>query len=374
MDKPHYFAGIMSGTSLDAVDCVLADFSTHPPRMMHSHREPMPCQLRADILTLCQGQPVTLRQLGEAGIAIARLFAKAITTLIEEAGLAPAQVAGIGSHGQTVHHQPLGDLPFSMQIGDPSTIAALTGITTVADFRSKDVALGGQGAPLAPLFHQAAFASPDRQRVVLNLGGMANISVLTSRDNATLSGFDTGPANVLMDGWIQQCLGQSYDVDGTWASQGRCNDTLLELMLREPYLLLPPPKSTGRELFNQAWLQRHLAMAPDLAAVDVQATLLELTARSVCDSIALASPGCDEVIACGGGAYNAALMKRLQELLPQARVSHSGELGLAPDWVEAMTFAWLAEQTLARRAVDTGSVTGARRPCVLGGVYYAERP
>jgi anhydro-N-acetylmuramic acid kinase len=372
MASAQYFIGVLSGTSMDAVDTILADFSQNPPALICAHSEPLPAALHRNILALCDCKPVSLRLLGETDVCIGKVFADAVNSLLIKADVSPQQITAIGSHGQTVQHQPGAEPPFTLQLGDPNTIAELTGITTVADFRRKDVAAGGQGAPLTPVFHQAIFACKDKQRVVLNLGGIANISILTRPGDAGLKGFDTGPANVLMDSWIHLHKGLRFDADGDWAAQGRVNHALLVALLEEPYLHAPPPKSTGRELFNLSWLESKLESKPGLATVDVQATLLEYTAQTVCTSIMQAAPDCSEVIVCGGGVHNGALMGRLQEILHESIVIPSDAVGLAADWVEAMAFAWLAEQAMKKHVVDCTSVTGARHACILGGVYYSE--
>jgi len=373
MASAQYFIGVLSGTSMDAVDTILADFSQNPPALICTHSEPLPDTLHRNIMILCENNPVSLRILGETDIYIGRVFAAAVTNLLIKAGVSPEQITAIGSHGQTVQHQPDAEPPFTLQLGDPNTIAELTGITTVADFRRKDVAAGGQGAPLTPVFHQAFFACKDNQRVVLNMGGIANISILDHAGSSGLKGFDTGPANVLMDSWIHLHKGLRFDADGDWAAQGSVSQTLLTTMLEEPYLRTLPPKSTGRELFNLSWLKRKLEKIPGLSAVDVQATLLEYTAQTVCTSILQAAPDCSEVIVCGGGTHNGALMNRLQEILNKTTIISSDSVGLAADWVEAMAFAWMAEQTMKKQAIDCSGVTGARHACILGGIYYSEQ-
>jgi anhydro-N-acetylmuramic acid kinase len=372
MASTQYFIGVLSGTSMDAVDTILADFNQNPPALICTHSEPLPDDLHRNIQILCEDKPVSLRILGETDINIGRVFADAVNNLLIKAGVSPQQITAIGSHGQTVQHQPYAEPPFTLQLGDPNTIAELTGITTVADFRRKDVAAGGQGAPLTPVFHQAFFACQDKQRVVLNLGGIANISILNHADNSGLKGFDTGPANVLMDSWIHLHKGLRFDADGDWAAQGRVSQALLTTLLEEPYLRASPPKSTGRELFNLNWLEHKLKAVPGLSAVDVQATLLEYTAQTVCASIMQAAPDCSEVIVCGGGVHNGTLMNRLQKILNETTVFSSDSVGLAADWVEAMAFAWLAEQTMKKQPVDCSGVTGARHACILGGIYFSE--
>lgn len=371
MSVTQYFAGAISGTSMDGVDCVLVDLADSRPALIHTHFTPMPAPLRKRLLSLCHSDTTDLVSLGSLDIEVGRLFAAAINTLLDGAGVDSGQVRAIGSHGQTVYHQPEGHTPFTLQIGDPNTIAFTTGITTVADFRRMDMAAGGQGAPLAPLLHQAVFSHPSLNRVVLNLGGIANLTLLPADDTSPVRGFDTGPANVLMDHWIHQHLGKDYDKAGEWAGSGRINDGLLREFLSEPYFSRPHPKSTGRELFNASWLQDRLTEFAAIPAEDVQATLLELSARSVCDAIEAVMPSCDEIIVCGGGAHNTALMTRLGERADSARILSSDDLGIPNDWVEAVCFAWLAKQNLEDRPLDCTRLTGAERPCVLGGRYNA---
>lgn len=371
MSGPEYFIGVLSGTSMDGVSCGLVEFDDEQPRLLATHSHALPAPLRESLLTLCDNRSGDLNLFGRTDVETGREFAGAINALLRESGFEAGQVHAVGSHGQTVYHQPAGPVPFTLQIGDPNTVAHLTGISTIADFRRKDMAAGGQGAPLAPVFHQAAFGSPSCQRVILNIGGMANISLL-AHGTEPLEGFDTGPGNVLMDAWIQACRGKDYDQEGAWASQGAVQESLLERMLAEPYLALPPPKSTGRELFNRQWLDRQLEGLEKIAAEDVQATLLEFTARSISDAIDNCGRSVREVVVCGGGARNSALIQRLQALQQPTEVYTSDALGLTAEWVEATAFAWFARQAWHGRPVDCRSVTGASRPCLMGGIHYAE--
>ncbi len=367
MAERAYYIGLISGTSIDGIDCALVRFEADRPVLQACLAHPFPEQLRIRLFSLCQQSDSSLQAIGEADIAVGQQFAAAVSELLAREHLESDQVEAIGSHGQTIYHKPGKPLPFSLQIGDPSTIAFNTGITTVADFRAKDLAAGGEGAPLAPLFHRAVFTSAQHARVIVNLGGIANISVIAG--NHDFLGYDTGPANALMDYWIDRHLHQPIDLQGQWAASGQVIDALLELMLEDPYFAAPEPKSTGREYFNGAWLESRLAeLTGPVAPADVQATLLELTASTVATEIEnqLAA---EQVYVCGGGVHNAALMKRLQQLLPDSEVASTASLGIPPDWVEAMTFAWLARQRLAGIAQDTPAITGATRPVVLGGVY-----
>lgn len=369
---PELYIGLMSGTSMDGVDAVLVAFDEERPRLLASHSAPMPESLREALLRLAGNHsPHPLQCFGELDHRLGQLFADASLALLEAAGMAPEAVTAIGSHGQTLYHQPLGDAPFSLQIGDPNIIAERTGITTVADFRRRDMAAGGQGAPLVPAFHAEVFAA-GHTRVVLNLGGIANITVLPGAAAAPVTGFDTGPGNVLLDGWAQRHLGVPLDRDGAWARSGRVDPPLLDRLLGDPYFQVPPPKSTGREVFNGEWLERQLQQAGrHLAPEDVQATLVELTAASVADAVWRHASGTRELLVCGGGAHNGAVLARLGHHLPDCTVTSTASHGIDPDWVEALAFAWLARRTLQGRPGNLPAVTGARHPVVLGGVFPA---
>jgi anhydro-N-acetylmuramic acid kinase len=298
-------------------------------------------------------------------VALAQAFANAALGLLAAAGVSPAAVTAIGSHGQTLRHRPDLPLPFTWQIGDPNTLVEMTGITVVADFRRRDVAAGGQGAPLLPVFHDHVFRSAAEDRVIVNVGGIANVTIL-SRDS-TVTGFDTGPGNRLLDAWIAQHQGLEYDDGGRWGSTGTCDSTLLGQLLDEPYLSLPPPKSTGRELFNLPWLQSKLGLFPRRPE-DVQATLLEFTAATVATAVKHHAPGA-ALYVCGGGARNPRLLEAIRRRIAPNRVASTAVLGLDPDYVEAVAFAWFAERTLAGLTSSAGSVTGARGARILGGIY-----
>jgi anhydro-N-acetylmuramic acid kinase len=372
MSLARYFIGLLSGTSIDGIDCVLVDFSQELPHLVASHSEPIPEQLRTSLLRLCSAQSVSLLELGETDIALGRLFAQAVNAILHKNRLSKDDIIAIGSHGQTIQHQPNGFAPFTIQIGDPNTICELTGISTVADFRRKDMAAGGQGAPLAPTFHQYRFANSTHRRAVLNIGGISNITLLSQADSHQLTGFDTGPGNVLMDTWIKRHKGASYDQDGVWATTGELVPALLDALLADPYFNLPAPKSTGRELFNEDWLQKHLDRLGSLSPNDVQATLLELTARSIVESVDWKTQDIKELVVCGGGVHNGALMRRLAALVRSCEVVSSESLGLSPDWVEGVAFAWFAYKTWNNEPINTGLVTGAKHPCLLGGIYHSE--
>ncbi len=371
MSTHEYFIGLLSGTSIDGIDCVVVDFAQTPPALIGSHTEAIPDDVHRKIHALCADETISLIDLGETDVALGRVFAKAVNQLLSNCGLQHSDILAIGSHGQTIKHHPVGLNRFTLQIGDPNTISYLTGICTIADFRRKDMAAGGQGAPLAPLFHQSYFASQEGRRAVLNLGGIANISLLAYGE-FDLIGFDTGPANVLLDGWVSAKKQLPYDHAGQWARTGTVVPALLEALLQEPYLQQSPPKSTGRELFNMPWLQKHLHALPELAEEDVQATLLEYTAVSVANSVDWQHAQITALYVCGGGAQNTFLMERLQELLKPVRVASSSEANLDPHWVEGFTFAWLARNAWYGDPVDARSVTGSQQVTILGGIYESD--
>jgi len=363
------YIGLMSGTSMDGVDAVLASFDDGGVRLLHACCSAFDDDLKQRLeKVISSNGPVGLKQLGELDRSLALAFADAALALLRDAGVPASRVSAIGSHGQTIYHSPDGQHPFSWQMGDPGLIAARTGVVTVADFRRKDIALGGQGAPLVPGFHAAVFGTAGRRRAVLNIGGIANLTLLEGR--RCTGGFDTGPGNCLMDSWCQRHRGEPYDRDGKWAASGQADRDLLDSFLAHPFLSRTPPKSTGREFFNLAWLDGLLHTQPhQVGARDVQASLLEFTARSVQRALAQYFPNPDMLAICGGGAHNKALMQQLATLLGENRVCTTTELGLAPDWVEAVAFAWLARQRLAGEPGNLPEVTGASRPAVLGGVF-----
>ncbi|MEL0028667.1 MAG: anhydro-N-acetylmuramic acid kinase [Perlucidibaca sp.] len=365
-----YFIGLMSGTSVDAADAVIVDFSDNQSlRLLGSASLPWPADLRTELLALAAGCE---RELDRAGIAdqrVAHHFAAATTRALQAAGLERAEIRAIGSHGQTVRHRPGAAHPFTLQLGDPNTLAELTGIPVVADFRRRDMAAGGQGAPLVPAFHQALFAQPGRTVVVLNLGGIANITVL--RPGETALGYDTGPANMLLDGWCQRHRGTAYDADGAWAASAAADPVLLSRLMAHPYLDRRQPKSTGREEFGMDWLDAVLAGHPSLAPASVQATLAALTVISTTREVSRWSPDGGLLLVCGGGALNSHLMQALARHLPAWQTESTQMAGLDPLWVEACAFAWLAKQTVAGLAGNLPAVTGARGPRVLGGYYPA---
>ncbi|MFG1172668.1 anhydro-N-acetylmuramic acid kinase [Erwiniaceae bacterium CAU 1747] len=369
--KSGRYIGVMSGTSLDGIDVVIAAIDRQMVAQQASYSHPIPHELKQQILAICQGQPLTLSQLGQLDTRLGRLFADAVITLLKQQGLSREDITAIGCHGQTVWHEPQGDAPNTLQIGDNNCIAAATGITVVGDFRRRDMALGGQGAPLVPAFHHAVLMHPDERRMVLNIGGIANLSLLIP--GQAPRGFDTGPGNMLLDAWVWRHQGESYDRDGAWGAGGRIVYPLLQQMLNDPYFALSAPKSTGREYFNLGWLERQLAMFPGLAARDVQATLTELTATSIAEQVLLHG-GCERLLVCGGGGRNLQLIARLAALLPGTEVTSTDKAGISGDDMEALAFAWLAWRTLSGLPGNLPSVTGAREASVLGAIFPANRP
>ncbi len=360
------FVGLMSGTSVDGIDAALVRFEPQP-RLLLARTYPLPAQLAEQVLRCSQRDAlVSLDTLGMLDTLMGRALAEAVNALLLEAGTQPAQIRAVGSHGQTLRHRPTGDAPFTLQVGDPNTIAELTGITTVADFRRRDVAAGGHGAPLVPAFHAAVLSGGDEPRAVLNIGGIANLTLLDS--DGSVRGFDTGPGNGLMDAWVQQHRDQPFDRDGAFASAGRGNAELLRRMLSEPWLKLPPPKSTGRDQFHLGWLESHLS-GLDLAAADVQATLVEFSAETITAALLCQMPTCRRVLVCGGGVHNPVLMRALRARLADRIIESTAEHGMDPDFVEAMAFAWLARESLSGRPGNVPAVTGAAGPRILGSVF-----
>lgn len=359
------YIGVMSGTSLDGLDIALVDIQSPTTSLLATHFVPMPGTLRDDLLRLCSSGPDELARSALAEQAWAERVAHGIHQLLDKQQLSPVQIRAIGSHGQTVRHEPARH--FTIQIGNPALLAELTGITVVADFRRRDVAAGGQGAPLVPAFHQALF-DDGATKAVLNIGGFSNLTLLEA--SQPVRGFDCGPGNVLMDAWIHEQKGVPFDAGGQWAATGTVDHTLLKTMMDDPFFQQQGPKSTGRELFNLSWLHQHLkgsALAPE----DVQATLLELTARSIIDALTAAQSGTQQLLVCGGGARNHQLMKRLAQLLPSATVESTDAHGIPGDWMEAMAFAWLAHCCLEHIPANCPDVTGARGLRILGGIYPA---
>ena len=367
------YIGLMSGTSLDGVDAVLVDFEGAHARVLGHSNAPMPATLKAELLALNTPTDNELHRAALAANGLVRLYAEQVHTLLLQCGIEAASVKAIGAHGQTVRHRPqeFDGTGYTLQLNNPSLLAELCGITVVADFRSRDVAAGGQGAPLVPPFHRAFFGKPDQALAVLNIGGISNITVLDP-SVPDLLGFDCGPGNALMDAWCLTHTGQPFDDAGRWAAQGRIHAGLLARLLNEPFFTKPPPKSTGRDLFNGPWLANRLVGAEGtLPPQDLQATLTELTAVSCARSLLDTSPDGRTLVVCGGGALNDYLMTRLQAALPNCRVTSSVEWGLPPLQVEATAFAWLARQTVMGKTSSIKSVTGAQGARILGAIYPA---
>jgi anhydro-N-acetylmuramic acid kinase len=364
--RSNLLVGLMSGTSLDGIDCALSDFSGLPA-LVATRFLPYPAGLRAALLDLSRSGNDELERASRIAVDLSELYAAAVNELLAETGIGPAGIAAIGCHGQTVRHRP--ELGFTVQLVNPALLAERTGITVVADFRSRDIAAGGQGAPLVPAFHAARFQSAERHRVVVNIGGIANLTDLPLPDQGRVRGFDCGPGNLLLDLWAGRHLGADCDRDGALAAAGTVIPELLARMLADEYFHFPPPKSTGRERFNAQWLTG--MRADGRPAADVQATLAELTARTIAADIERWCTGAEEVFACGGGVHNPDLMHRLQRGLGARRLAPTDILGVPADWVEAMAFAWLARQTLRDAPGNLPQVTGAAGPRVLGAIYPA---
>ena len=360
------YIGVMSGTSLDGLDIALIE-QTSAIRLVATHYIPMPDSLRAELLGLCASGPDEIARSAIAQHHWVNLAAQGVHALLNNQDLKPEAIRAIGSHGQTIRHEPARG--FTVQIGNPALLTELTGITVVSDFRSRDVAAGGQGAPLVPAFHEALFEERTGNQAVLNVGGFSNLSLI--EPTKPVAGFDCGPGNVLMDAWIQRQRGENYDRNGDWAKTGTVEPELLEALLSDPFFITQGPKSTGREVFNLPWLEQHLSRLPPLAAENVQATLLELTALTIVTALQSAQTDTQELLVCGGGAHNATLMQRLAALLPDTKVASTATHGVDPDWVEAMAFAWLAHCCLEGIAANRPSVTGARGLRVLGAIYPA---
>ena len=356
----------MSGTSLDGLDIALIEQS-ETTTLLATRYLPMPDDLRADLLALCSPGPNELARSALAEQQWARLAASGIRAMLSEQNLQPDDIRAIGSHGQTVRHEPAQG--FTIQIGNPALLTELTAITVVADFRRRDVAAGGQGAPLVPAFHDALFSDGVSRQAILNVGGFSNLSLLDPQE--PVHGFDSGPGNVLMDAWINRHQGVSYDRNGDWAASGAVSAELLGALLSDPFFTTKGPKSTGRELFNLAWLDQHLSQYQAISPADVQATLLEMTAQSIIGALTNAQQNTGRLLVCGGGAHNLTLMKRLGELLPGCAVQSTDEHGVPADWVEAMAFAWLAHCCLEGIPSNRPSVTGAKGLRVLGAIYPA---
>lgn len=366
------YIGLMSGTSLDGIDAVLADFDSSRPQVLGYCSAAFPPELKAELLALNAPANNELHRAALAANALARLYATQVDELLIQCGVSAQSVQAIGAHGQTVRHRPqeFDGTGYTLQLNNPALLAELSGIAVVADFRSRDVAAGGQGAPLVPPFHQSFFGQTDSALAVLNIGGISNITVLDPAAPELL-GFDCGPGNTLMDAWCQAHMGQAFDEGGAWAASGHIQTSLLNRMLAEAFFSKSPPKSTGRDLFNSAWLTNQLANIGGLAPQDVQATVTELTAVACASSLLGVAPHCKVLKVCGGGALNRYLMARLQVALPDCTVTSTADAGLPPLQVEATAFAWLARQTVLGKTSSLKSVTGAKGARILGAIYPA---
>jgi anhydro-N-acetylmuramic acid kinase len=370
MAKPNIYIGLMSGTSMDSVDAVAIDFQNGHIQMLGNHSHPIPDRLKQDILALCQPGLDNVDLYGHTDRALGDLFSAATLALMEKTNINTEQIIAIGSHGQTIRHQPPGTSHgFTLQIGDPNIIAIKTKCAVVADFRRADMALGGQGAPLVPAFHHHYFAEPSKHRIILNIGGIANITILK---NNNCSGFDTGPGNLLLDSWCLKNTGQPFDDKGAWGDTGNLSRPLVDKLKLHPFFKLRPPKSTGRETFNASWLEQQLT-GHTLLAKDIQASLIAFSAETISEAIARIGEPVDDILVCGGGAFNTSLITALKKnitLCGQPKVSSTIALGIDPKWVEACAFAWLAKRRIELKPANIPSVTGASRATVLGALYH----
>lgn len=362
---PELYVGLMSGTSLDGIDAVVADFADERFRLLHSHYQPFQPQLRETLLALHDSGRDELHRAATAANQLSHAYASTIRTLLAQAELAPTTITAIGCHGQTIRHRP--DAGYTIQLVNGALLAELAGIAVICDFRSRDIAAAGQGAPLVPAFHHVLLHSSDRHRVIVNIGGIANLTDLPR--TGAVTGFDCGPGNMLLDAWIMERLGKAYDEEGAWAAQGRVLPELLDKLLSNEFFACPPPKSTGRDTFNMAWLRRTLDGTE--TEVDVQATLLELTAVGIARAIIGHCSGATEIFLCGGGSRNKTLVRRLHMLLPGMQLEATDALGVPAEWLEALAFAWLARQALNSKPGNLPDVTGARGPRILGAIYPA---
>lgn len=368
MQHSELYIGLMSGTSLDGIDAALVDLSDERVKLIAFEYLPFSMEIQRELQHLSAPNAlITLQQYGEMDARLAQWFVQLVKTLLSKQNLSPSAITAIGSHGQTVHHCPTGAFPFSLQIGDPNYIAQQTGITTIADFRRRDIAAGGQGAPLVPAFHEAVFHCESETRCIVNIGGIANVTVLPANKNEAVLGFDTGTGNVLLNQWIQRHCEDCYDANGEWASTGNINYALVEQLKQDAYFALLPPKSTGVDYFSLDWLENQCELH-HYKPEDVQASLCYLTALTICEAISRVAPETARILVCGGGVHNAYLMQLLSENASCA-VQSTADFGLHPDHVEAIAFAWLAKQTLHRKTGNLQAVTGATESVILGGIY-----
>ena len=368
--RSEIYVGLMSGTSLDGVDVAILEFAEFPPRLLYCNTTPYNPSLRESLIALCRSQTTSLDNLYSLDAKLGETYAELVNSALVNAAIEHHEITAIGCHGQTIRHSPDSSTPYSVQIGDPNRIATLTGITTVADFRRKDIALGGQAAPLAPAFHRFLFRSDEEDRAVINIGGISNVTYLPASQEQPVLGFDTGPGNTLLDYWIGRHRDCAFDDDGAWARSGQVNAALLERMLAgEPYFQLNAPKSTGTEHFNPGWLEAFLDAEQE--AADIQATLVELTITTIARAITDLSSPPRNCYLCGGGAHNRYLLERLAQALPECDINTTAALGMDPDFVEAAAFAWLARERINLRDGSIPEVTRAQHAAILGGVYVA---
>ena len=369
MSNSEFYVGIMSGTSLDGIDAVLVELADgqvkQSIKLLATHYQAYEQSLKNALLNLHHSASDELHQAQLISNALARLYAAATAALLQKTNTPPEQVCAIGCHGQTIRHCP--GQGYTLQLGNAALLAELSGITVISDFRSRDIAAGGQGAPLVPAFHDQVLRHPNIHRTIVNIGGISNLTDLPP--NRPTTGFDCGPGNLLMDAWIAQHHGASYDRDGAWAASGRVIPALLQVLLAEQFFIVTPPKSSGRDLFNLAWLKDKLR--GNEVPADVQATLLALTSHAIADAIQRFCAGAQEIYLCGGGAHNHALVTSLQQVLPECRIALTDELGISADWMEAIAFAWLAQQARHGHCANLPAVTGAHHPCILGAIYQA---
>lgn len=365
------YIGLMSGTSLDGIDAALVRFENDQATVVEALCSPLADNLKKEIKSLINPGENEINRLMALDVQLGQAFSEVAKALIKKAKIKKENITAIGSHGQTIRHFPAAEHPSTLQIADPNVIAEATDITTVADFRRRDIAAGGQGAPLVPAFHEQIFRRATKNRVVLNLGGIANITILPADKNIPVTGFDTGPANTLINHWIQQQQNKNYDDAGKWAASGKINESFIDELLNDDYFNLTPPKSTGTEYFNATWLTKKLSKFSKLSDEDIQASLTKLTAITICNAINSYSNNTDEVIVCGGGVHNNFLLQQLSECLADIEINSSAEYGLDPDYIEATAFAWLAKKTMEHKAGNLPDVTGARYQVILGGIYLA---
>ncbi len=366
------YIGLMSGTSLDGIDAALVEFTDNKAQLIQFEYLPFPDEIQNTIQRLSKPDAlISLKEYGAMDTRLGRLFAESVNTLLAKANIRASAVNAIGSHGLTTYHAPSIRLPFSLQIGDPNIIAELTGITTVADFRRRDIAAQGQGAPLVPAFHQAAFHHPNEHRCIVNIGGIANITVLPKQLSAQVIGFDTGPGNTLMDLWIKLHQNLSYDKNGVWGKSGNIDHDLVALLKQDAYFNTAPPKSTGKEYFSLPWIYQYFD-AFSHKAEDIQASLCFLTAITICDAIKKYAPATERVLICGGGIHNSYLLKLIQQHI-ECPVESTEKQGIHPNHVEAMAFAWLAKQTINNLPGNLKEVTGAINSVILGGIYLGNK-